>query len=71
MEIWSNGAFSSTPHRVINRGEQDRYSIPLFVNPSADVLIEPLIGENHHFDSFNYGNYQRDLWRRTFPIAKV
>lgn len=71
MEIWSNGAFSSTPHRVINRGEQDRYSIPLFVNPSADVLIEPLIDENHHFDSFNYGNYQRDLWRRTFPIAKV
>lgn len=71
MQIWSNGEFSSTPHRVVNRSGQDRYSIPLFVNPSADTLITPLVGESELYDSFNYGHYQRDLWRRTFPIAKV
>ena len=71
MQIWSNGEFSSTPHRVINRSGQDRYSIPLFVNPSADSLIMPLVGESELYDSFNYGHYQRDLWRRTFPIANV
>ena len=71
MQIWSNGEFSSTPHRVVNRSGQDRYSIPLFVNPSADTLIMPVVGESELYDSFNYGHYQRDLWRRTFPIANV
>ncbi len=71
MQIWSNGEFSSTPHRVVNRSGQDRYSIPLFVNPSADTLIMPVVGESEPYDSFNYGHYQRDLWRRTFPIANV
>jgi isopenicillin N synthase-like dioxygenase len=71
MQIWSNGEFSSTPHRVVNRSGQDRYSIPLFVNPSADTLIMPVVGESELYDSFNYGHYQRDLWRRTFPIANI
>ena len=72
MQIWSNGRFSSTPHRVINRSNRDRYSIPLFVNPSADIDIRPLIDfDSNHSTTFNYGTYQRDLWRRTFPVAKI
>ena len=71
MQIWSNGRFSSTPHRVINRSNRDRFSIPLFVNPSADVSISPLIDfDCNHSTTFNYGTYQRDLWRHTFPVAK-
>ena len=34
MQMWTNGKFSSTPHRMINRSNRDRYSIPLFVNPA-------------------------------------
>ena len=71
METWSNGFFSSTPHRVINTGGQDRYSIPLFVNPSADVMISPLIGDLHSIQPFHYGTYQKDLWQKTFPVAKI
>ena len=72
MQIWSNGRFSSTPHRVINRSNRDRYSIPLFVNPSADVGIRSLIDfDRNHSTTFNYGIYQRDLWRQTFPVAKI
>ena len=71
MEIWSNGFFSSTPHRVINCGDNDRYSIPLFVNPSADVVIAPLIGDTKAIEAFHYGTYQRDLWRNTFPVANI
>ncbi|NKB61775.1 MAG: hypothetical protein GKR95_06420 [Gammaproteobacteria bacterium] len=72
MQYWSNGRFSSTPHRVINRAGTDRYSIPLFVNPNHEVIIEPLVDlENKTFTPFVYGEYQRELWRRTFPVAKM
>ena len=72
LQIWSNGRFSSTPHRVINRGNNDRYSIPLFVNPDSDVVIKPLVdlGQSQ-FDEFMYGEYQQALWRRTFPVANI
>ncbi|HZS84954.1 MAG TPA: 2-oxoglutarate and iron-dependent oxygenase domain-containing protein [Stellaceae bacterium] len=72
MQIWTNGRFSSTPHRVINRGGRDRYSIPLFVNPDSDAWIKPLIADGTtEFEPFRYGTYQRDEWRRIFPIAKI
>ena len=72
MQTWTNGRFSSTPHRVINRSNRDRYSIPLFVNPSYDVTVKPLVDiDRKHSGAFNYGAYQRDVWRQTFPIAEI
>ena len=72
MQSWTNGHFSSTPHRVINRGGRDRYSVPLFVNPNHSATIKPLIGENDgSFEPFTYGDYQRASWRRSFPVAKI
>src|SRR5882724_5066928 len=72
MQIWTNGRFSSTPHRVINRGGRDRYSVPLFVNPDSGARIAPLIGPpTPDFAPFRYGDYQRDEWRRIFPVAKI
>lgn len=70
MQIWSGGRFSSTKHRVINRGENDRYSVPLFVNPDQEAVIRPLIGDDTMSkDSFIYGKYQMAFWRKAFPIA--
>ena len=72
MQIWTNGRFSSTPHRVINRFGRDRYSIPLFVNPDSTARIAPLIGGSaSDVAPFRYGDYQRDEWRRIFPVAKI
>ena len=71
MQIWSNGRFSSTPHRVINRGGRDRHSIPLFVYPSHAAMIEPMVGDATDFEPVMFADYIRDIWRRTFPIAGI
>jgi len=43
LKVWSDGVFSSTRHRVINRSGRRRFSIPFFMYPSYDALIHPLI----------------------------
>jgi len=70
LQYWSNGRYASTQHRVINRNGADRYSIPYFVNPSADVLIRALDGSGS-FAPFNYGDYQGSRWRSFFPVDPV
>src|ERR1044072_88884 len=47
LKVWSDGIFSSTLHRVINRSGRRRYSIPFFMYPSYDALIHPLRSEEH------------------------
>jgi len=67
LQYWSNGRYSSTQHRVINRYGADRYSIPYFVTPSADVTIAALDGSDS-FTPFDYGDYQLNKWRNFFPV---
>ena len=67
LQYWSNGRYSSTQHRVINRHGVDRYSIPYFVNPGADVTITALDGSDS-FTAFNYSEYQLQKWRNFFPV---
>ncbi|WP_299370909.1 2-oxoglutarate and iron-dependent oxygenase domain-containing protein [uncultured Tateyamaria sp.] len=38
---WSNDRFNSTLHRVINRTEDARYSIPVFFDPHTDTVVDP------------------------------
>ena len=39
---WSNGRWSSTPHRVRNRSGRDRYSVPFFWDMDMESEIECL-----------------------------
>ncbi|MCC7272707.1 MAG: isopenicillin N synthase family oxygenase [Alphaproteobacteria bacterium] len=40
---WTNDAFNSTPHRVVNASsERDRYSIAYFFDPALETVIECL-----------------------------
>lgn len=41
-EIWSNGLYKSTLHRVIHRGPDYRVSIPFFFEPNFDAKVAPL-----------------------------
>ena len=41
MELWTNGLFKATPHRVVHYGHE-RYSIPYFCATDYDAVIEPL-----------------------------
>jgi isopenicillin N synthase-like dioxygenase len=42
MARWTNGAFASTYHRVANLSGEPRYSVPCFIGPNADTLVEAL-----------------------------
>jgi isopenicillin N synthase-like dioxygenase len=44
LEMATGGKFVSTVHRVVNKTGRERYSIPYFFSPSADVMIETLPG---------------------------
>lgn len=81
MKVWTDGVFSSTLHRVINRSGRERYSIPFFMYPSYDALIEPLMKnpdpgnvapENLHTSMprdkpFIYGEFKAQSTARIMP----
>lgn len=71
MQIWTNGEFSSTPHRVINRSGVERYSIPFFANPRYDVPVKPLLGNSDSEYHEEFELYQLKKWRRSFPVAGI
>ena len=39
---WSNGRYLSNLHRVRNRGGVERFSVPFFMNPDYDTVVEPM-----------------------------
>jgi len=72
LKWWTNGRFSSTPHRVVNRYGRERYSIPFFVNPDFDAVIAPLAGcvdADHpaRFETVHAGEFILDRFRQVWP----
>lgn len=42
LQRWSNDRFISTVHRVVNRSNNARYSIPVFFDPNSNTIVDPL-----------------------------
>ncbi|KAJ3335426.1 hypothetical protein HDU93_005521 [Gonapodya sp. JEL0774] len=42
LQLWTNGLYRSTVHRVINLSGQDRYSIAYFANGGLENEVEPI-----------------------------
>ncbi len=59
---WSNGILKSTNHRVVNTDmTQSRYSMPYFVDPSRDVMIENFTNQPDKFEPISAYEYLK--WR--------
>jgi isopenicillin N synthase-like dioxygenase len=74
MAVLTNGRFATALHRVINCYGRDRYSIPYFVTPDYDAVIETLpqfIDHDHPpgFASCQAGLELHKLYRGLWPSA--
>lgn len=69
LELWSGGRLKSTPHRVVNRTGQERYSFPYFAVPGHDTVVEPLLPPLPGFDrpSVHCGHWSAEIWRTNWP----
>ncbi|MEP2922417.1 MAG: 2-oxoglutarate and iron-dependent oxygenase domain-containing protein [Sulfitobacter sp.] len=71
LEVWSNGAFRSTPHRVLNLSPE-RFSLPYFVAADYHTLIKPFPelvpeGETSKYEPFLAGEHLERMLVRDFP----
>ena len=54
----TNGLLRSTPHRVINKSGQERFSCPFFFDPHVNTNIRPLQGTGKpKFSPINFGEF--------------
>jgi isopenicillin N synthase-like dioxygenase len=69
LELWSGDYFVSTPHKVVNTSDAERYSFPYFAVPRFDTVVEPLATPQPGFkrSSVHVGDVSREVWRTNWP----
>jgi isopenicillin N synthase-like dioxygenase len=73
---WTNDRFVSTPHRVLNAGGGDRYSIPFFFDTDMDAVIECLPtcrgpANPPRYEPVRYGDYLMDRLDRNYAYRRT
>lgn len=60
MQVWSNDRYRAAVHRVTPMTASERYSIPYFLNPRRDAMLEPISSlgiQPPHYKSFTWREY--------------
>ena len=70
VPVWSGGRWRSTPHRVVNPPDRDRYSIAWFYDPSLDATIAPLDGAERPAP-FRYGDHVMAQLDATYSYRRM
>lgn len=70
----TNEQFHSAVHRVVNRYGQTRYSVPFFINPDFDAVLDvhPRFreeGEDVKYQPVHVGEHMRSFYRNLWPSA--
>jgi isopenicillin N synthase-like dioxygenase len=70
LERWTNKRLVSTKHRVINRSQKSRFSIPVFYDPTSQAVIDPcdlgIAIEDALFEPITAGDYIQSKNKRNF-----
>ena len=70
LERWTNGRFKSTVHRVVSKGDTERYSIPFFHEPNFDTIVDCLDvcvgeGETKKYPTTTAGGHLLEKYNQT------
>ncbi len=74
---WTNDQYKSTTHRVLNTvSGGHRYSVPMFLDPNIDTLVECLpscllAGETMRYRPCAAGEHFKDMYLRSRGIAPI
>ncbi len=73
---WTNNEFLSTPHRVINRTGEARYSIPFFFDPNMHTMISTLPAFirsdlSSPYNDIMYGDYLLERVQSNYGLGKT
>ncbi|MEM7224733.1 MAG: 2-oxoglutarate and iron-dependent oxygenase domain-containing protein [Pseudomonadota bacterium] len=75
LSRWTNDAFRSTPHRVINRAGVERHSMVVAADPDFETMVDPAIvcrnGETPHYQPVSCGDYILSRFDESFAYRKA
>ena len=68
---WTNDIYSSTPHRVVNPPDRERYSVAFFLDPNPDAVVRclPSIVEPARYPPITGADYLQSRLDATYKPA--
>ncbi|NKB57409.1 MAG: hypothetical protein GKS00_13870 [Alphaproteobacteria bacterium] len=68
LHRWSNDRFISNPHRVVNASGKERFSVPVFIDPNWDTVIDPVVepGGSTPHEPVGCAEYIHGIYQRSF-----